>query len=304
MLGVISAADTVTWVSIFVKALAYSATLVAAGSVLTCLSLASLNANGRTSLRKLAVGSAVVAALVTILRLPLRASFLMGGTWAGAFDPTILEMVVESPLGTSAAIRLAGLALILGILLPSRMGRWLAIAGAVLASASFAFRGHSLDEPRLLLGTLVTLHILGIAFWIGGFAPLVRAAAQEPPADAGALAYEFGTKAMWIVALVVGTGGLTLATLGVLKPETLTTPYGQLFIVKLAVFACVLSLAALHKFASTPALMNARPNAAQRLKWSIACEVGFVAFVLVVTATLTSLAAPTKGFSSLDALYD
>ena len=302
MLGAISAADTATWVSIFVKALAYSATLLAAGSVFTCFSLRSLHAPGRISLRKLAVGSAVVAALATVLRLPLRASFLMGGTWNGAFDPVILEMVVGSPLGTSAAIRLAGLALILGILHPSRSGRLLAITGAILASASFAFRGHSLDEPRLLLVTLVTLHILALAFWIGGFAPLARAAAQEPPADAGALAHEFGTKAMWVVAAIVGTGILTFATLGALKPTVFTTPYGQMFLVKLFAFAGVMSLAALHKFSSTPALMDARPKAAQRFRRSIACEAGLVALVLVVTATLTSLAAPPKVLSLMDAV--
>lgn len=189
MLAALASADTLTWVSILVKALAYAATLSAVGAVLVLACLRELSDSGRASLRRTAVLAAVAAAVFTVLRLPIRASFLMGGTLNGAMDPMMLGMVSESPLGTSVAVRLAGLGLILCVIWRVRLGLWLALSGAVLSSASFALRGHALGEPQMILGALITLHILCLAFWIGAFAPLVRSARSDPPARAGG----FGT---------------------------------------------------------------------------------------------------------------
>lgn len=292
MISALSQADTVTWVSIAVKSLAYAATLSAVGSVLVLALLRNLDARGRTSLRWTAALSALAAALLTALRLPLRASFLMGGTWEGATDPMILGMVAESPLGTSVVVRLIGLALILGVLLRGRAALGLAILGALLASASFALRGHALGEPRMILGALFTLHILCLAFWVGAFAPLARAVRTSPPAEAGALAHEFGKSALWAVGLLFIAGGLTLALLGAATPSALSSPYGQMFALKLILFAGVLALAAVNKMTLTPALLAAAPEAGTRLRRSIGVEAGLVAAILIVTAAFTTVSAP------------
>ncbi|MDA0962022.1 MAG: copper-binding protein, partial [Proteobacteria bacterium] len=170
MLSALASADLVTWLSICVKALVYAAALVAIGSVLSLLTLRRLPAPEVQALRRLAFVCAIGAAILSLLRIPLRASFLMGGTWQGATEPMMVTMVWDSPLGTSIAVRLVGLALICAILLPKRLGRPLATVGVILVAASFVLRGHALEEPRLVLATLITLHILGLAFWIGAFA--------------------------------------------------------------------------------------------------------------------------------------
>lgn len=295
MLTALASADAVTWLSIAVKALAYAATLGAVGSVLVLALLREVSAGGRRALRLTAALSALAAAVFTALRLPVRASFLVGGTWDGAMDPMILGMVAESPLGTSATVRMAGLALMLCVLLRARAGLWLALLGAVLASASFALRGHALGSPQIILGALVTVHILCLAFWVGAFAPLARAARSDSPADAGALAHAFGARALWAVGLVVLAGGITLALLGAATPSALSSPYGQMFAIKLVLFAGVLALAAANKLALTPALRAARPGAGARLRRSIGVEAGLVAGILVTTATLTTLSSPPDG---------
>lgn len=292
MISALSQADTVTWVSIAVKSLAYAATLSAVGSVLVLALLRNLDARGRTSLRCTAALSALAAALLTALRLPLRASFLMGGTWEGATDPMILGMVAESPLGTSVAVRLIGLALILGVVWRGRTALGVAILGALLASASFALRGHALGEPRMILGALITLHILCLAFWVGAFAPLARAVRTRPLAEAGALAHEFGSRALWAVGLLFIAGGLTLALLGAATPSALSSPYGQMFALKLVLFAGVLALAAVNKITLTPALLAAAPEAGTRLRSSIGVEAGLVAAILIVTAAFTTVSSP------------
>ncbi|PWR02347.1 copper-binding protein [Meridianimarinicoccus roseus] len=292
MLAALTQADAVTWLSIVAKALAYAATLSAVGSVLVLALLPGLGAGGRDALRRTAALSALAASLFTVLRLPLRASFLMGGMWDGAMDPAILGMVAESPLGTSAALRLAGLALILCVLWRGRTGLWFAVPGALLASASFAFRGHALSEPQAILGTLVTLHILCLAFWIGGLAPLLRSLRTEPPALAGALAEAFGRQAVWAVGVVLLGGAIALALLGAARPSALASPYGQMFALKLLLVAGVLAMAALNRLTLTPALLAARPDASARMRRSIRAEAALIAGVLLVTAALTTVSSP------------
>lgn len=301
MLAALNSADAVTWLSISVKALAYAATLSAIGSVLVLVVLRELSECGRAALRLTAVVSALAAAIFTALRLPVRASFLMGGTWDGATDPTILGMVADSPLGTSVALRLVGLALILAVLWRARSGLVLALTGACIASASFALRGHALSEPQMILGALITLHILALAFWVGAFAPLARAARRDPPARAGALAHEFGRRALWAVCLVVLTGAITLGLLGAAKPSALSSPYGQMFAVKLVLFVGVLALAAVNKLTLTPALRASNTDAGARLRRSIRVEAGLVAGILVATAALTTLSAPPGNIDSAQA---
>ena len=241
MLAAVLDLDGVTGVEIFVKTVTYATCLVAAGSALTRLALSRPDDDTARAVARLAVAAAVSAAVLSVLRIPVRASFLMGGTLSGALDPAILGMVVESPLGTSLWVRLAGLALVCLVVVDGRRARVAAGYGAALVCASFALRGHTLDEPRLVLGLLVTLHLLGLAFWIGIFAPLHRLASRDAEA-AGALAAEFGAWAVRIVLALVATGAALFVTLTADPPAALDTPYGQLLAVKLLAFAPLLAV--------------------------------------------------------------
>ncbi|MEL6598051.1 MAG: CopD family protein [Pseudomonadota bacterium] len=292
MLTTLATTDAVTWITILVKALAYGATLLAAGSVLVASTLTHLSAEGRRVLGLQAIAFALVAAMASAAALPLRASFLMGGTWAGSFDPGLLAIVMDSPLGTSLVTRLLGLSLILAALLGTRTGRGVALVGAVLACASFALKGHTLGDPRWVLAGLITVHMLGLAFWVGAFAPLTRAARVGSVADAGHLAHEFGAKALWIVGALIVAGAALLATLGVASPQALGTPYGQTFALKLAFFVGVIGLAAFNKLRLTPALLAGDISAPDRLRRSIRVEAALVVAVLLTTATLTTVTSP------------
>ena len=166
------------------------------------------------------------------------------------------------------------------------------IVGAGIVCASFAFRGHVLAEPRVILGALVTAHLLGLAFWIGAFAPLHRLAGGADPMHAGAAAAEFGRRALWVVpALAVAGGGLLVLLAG--NPlDALSTPYGQLLAIKLSVFVLLLGLAAFNKLRVTPALLAGDSAAAGRLRQSIRLEFAAVSTILAATATLTTIGSP------------
>lgn len=294
MLNEIASADGLIWISICIKALIYATSLTAAGSVLCIILLRALPASVVVVLKRCAVWLAFTAAVLSLVRIPLRAGFLMGGTWQGATDPMILSMVLQSPLGTSIAVRLIGLALILMLLVPARWGRIAAGLGALVVAVSFVLRGHALEEPRLLLGSLITVHLLGLAFWIGAFVPLYRVAGIGHENDAAQLAHEFGRKAVYVVASLTVAGGITLWVLTGNPFTAVTLPYGRFFLLKLFLFLGVLSLAAWNKMNITPALLRGDPIARGRLRRSIKWEAVFVVLVLLVTATLTTLSAPVS----------
>ena len=296
MLAILLDVDRVTAVEILLEAVSSAACLAAAGSAITLLTLSRLDDAGTRAAGRLAAAGAAVAAGASLLRIPVRASFLMGGSLAGAFDPAIVGMVVESPLGASLGVRLAGLALVSLAALnrpgARRSGARLAGGvGAVLVCASFALRGHSLGEPRLVLGALVTLHVMGLAFWVGAFAPLHRLAGADAKA-AGALAAEFGAWAVRIVPALAAAGAALFVVLTGDPVTALDTPYGRLLAVKLALFAPLLGLAAFNRYRLTPALRTGDPRAGARLRRSIRFEALAVLAILVTTAALTTVASP------------
>lgn len=280
------------------KALVYATTLMAAGSVLTLLTLSSLPMREVQLLKWLAVGCAMMAAVLSLARLPLRASFLMGGTSQGGTDPMMLAMVWDSPLGTSISLRLIGLGLVLLILVTGRAGRGLAALGVCIVALSFVLRGHALEEPRLILGALITLHILGVAFWIGAFVPLYRIAGGTNARSAGTIAHEFGSNALWVVGLLTGVGAITLWMLTGNIFEAIYTPYGQFFALKLTMFAAVMGFAAWNKLRLTPALLRQDRSASTKLRQSVRLEAALIGAILITTAALTTVSAPEKADQS------
>ena len=109
---------------------------------------------------------------------------------------------------------------------------------------------------------------------------------------AGAAAEEFGRRALWVVpALAVAGGGLLVLLAG--NPlDALSTPYGQLLAIKLAVFVLLLGLAAFNKLRVTPVLLAGDSAASGRLRQSIRLEFAAVSTILAATATLTTIGSP------------
>ena len=286
------AMDGATLATVAVKAFAYLASLTSAGSALALASLPALDGDSRRMVRRLGLAGAILAGVASAALIPLGAAYLAGGSWAGATDPILTGMLLEGPVGNSLAVHLAGLAVIAGFFVAGRAPRFVAVAGAALVCASFAFRGHVLTEPRVLLAALLTAHLLGVAFWLGALAPLHRMAGRADPVRAGVAADEFGRRALWVVLALAMAGGVVLVLLTGNPLGALASPYGALFAVKLALFASLLGLAAFNKLRLVPALRAGDAVAAARLRRSIGLEFAAVLAILVTTATLTTIASP------------
>ena len=286
------AMDGATLATVAVKTLSYLASLAAAGSALALASLSTLDGDATRTVRRLGLAAAFTAGLASAALVPMSAVYLAGGSWAGAVDPVLTGMVATSPVGESLAVRIAGLAVVAALLTSARAPGYVCVAGAGIVCASFALRGHVLDEPRLILGALLTAHLLGLAFWIGALAPLHRLAGRADPTRAGAAAAEFGRRALWVVPALAAAGGGLLVLLAGNPLDALATPYGRLLAVKLAVFVLLLGLAAFNKLRLTPALLVGDAGAGVRLRRSIGLELAAVLAILATTAILTTVASP------------
>ena len=283
-------APTLVWIA--VKAGAGLASLAAAGSALSLVGITRLDGRTRRELRRLGIAGAGIAVAASVALVPMNAVFLAGASWAGAGDPILTRMVVEGPLGRSLLVRIAGLALIALCLAVPRVPGPVAAAGALVVCASFALRGHVLAEPRVVLGALATVHLVGVAFWIGAFFPLHRMARLANPRLAGAAADEFGRKALWCVGALVLAGGALLVLLVGDPRDVLADPYGRLLAAKLAMVLVLLGLAAFNRLRLTPALLAADAGAKRRLRRSLELEAAVSTAILVTTATFTTIASP------------
>lgn len=275
--------------AILAKAAGYGAALLAMGGPLFVLTFPDASSDVRRMARKIAVIAALIGLAVLALRFGIRAARISGMGLPGAVDPMMLGFVWDSPLGTAAVWRGAGELLIVALLIEGVVGLGAGLIGAVLIAASYTFVGHSLGDPRWLLASLLTLHLLAAAFWVGALFPLRKAVSQPGGA---LLLHCFGTIASITVALLVAVG-LVFAWLMTGSVFALvTTAYGWTLLIKLGVVAGLMILAALNKWRFVPALASGEPSAALHLRRSIQVEAVAVLLILIATATLTSITTP------------
>ena len=273
--------------SIFAKSLAYWTTLLAAGSALNLLWLRETAPQTISLLRWFGPTCAVFAILLNSSLIPLQASYLMG-EWSAIQDPMMLQFAWESPLGDSLLLRGFGLLLILAAIRPEKLSLGISTLGCGLVALSFAFQGHTLSEPRWLLVALITVHLLGLIFWIGGFTPLAWLAKRQDNST-GLAARQFGKISIWNVPLLAIMGVFLLLLLSGGDWEIIWTAYGQLFALKFLGFISLLGLAAMNKLFLTPALLRSEERAFVLLRLSLVLEMTVVAVILLLTASFTTV---------------
>ena len=281
--------DSLVVFAIVAKAIGYSAALLAMGGVLFAFIFAKRAEVSVLRLAKqLAVGAALVGLAVLAIRFGIRAARISGMGFEGATDSMMLGFVWESPLGTAAIWRGIGEFAILAILIP-RVGQWIALAGSLAVAVSFSQVGHALGEPRAALASLLVLHLLAAAFWVGALIPLRRAALT--PAGANIL-HHFGNIAAFGVAILILAGTMLAWLLSGSVAALFGTAYGLGLLFKVASVAVLLSLAAFNKLRLVPALRAEKPGSMHALRRSISTEILAVALILLATATITTVTTP------------
>jgi copper transport protein len=168
-----------------------------------------------------------------------------------------------------------------------------AVVLCVLLLASFLFDGHTaVVGPWPVIAAAAFAHTAAAAVWVGGVVLLatlllVRARAGVPT-GAGELAVRFSIPATAAV-VVAGVAGVGLTALIIDSPSDLvTTSWGRVLLVKLALVAVVALMGYANNRYALPALDAWRPGTARLLRRTVAAEAAVMVAVLLTTAVLVA----------------
>ena len=264
-------------------------------------------------LRWLLIVGAVLGLLLSLLGTVVMTAAMMGVGIADVAVEDVGVMLTAMAAGTALLFRALALALVLvtALLLP----RWpttTRIASAVsagLALATLTWAGHGgMETGRLGLvhaGSDVA-HLLAAGAWLGGLLALASLLFSPRPsashlASTHLALTRFATVGTVAVGLLVLTGlvnGWLLIGIDRL-PMLWTSLYGQLLLIKLALFVVMLALAASNRFRLTPALgrnlTSADPSRrVGDLRISLAVESAAAIAILALVAWLGTLSPPVS----------
>jgi putative copper resistance protein D len=154
----------------------------------------------------------------------------------------------------------------------SASGDVLLLILAAMFLASLAGAGHAQVEEgwESIVHVLSdAAHLLAAGAWLGGLIPLAYILSSQATASSDAepidqVLLRFSGMGYVAVATLVGTGLANSWFLVGSVSNLLTTPYGQVLLVKLILFAGMVVLAAANRFWLVPAMSNARSDGSER----------------------------------------
>jgi putative copper resistance protein D len=279
--------------AVLAKAIAYAATLGAAGAIFFLIyGHTLLHDAQRRGIYRCFLILAASAAATSLLRVSLLAAS-MSDSLEGMLDISFAGMILRAGEGAAVLERLVGLLLGAALFKSGRVRTCMGFAGAVLAAVSFAAVGHvHALEPDRIPVLILMLHLCCGAFWLGALWPLLRVARDADDSRTAALARRFGKVALYVVGSLLAAGVLLSYRLLGSLAALWSSDYGRVLGIKLLLVAMLLLAAAVNKLRLTPRLSAGDAAAATHLRRSIRFEMLLGALILLATAAFTSLTGP------------
>jgi copper transport protein len=287
---------------------------------------------------RLLKGSWIVAFVGSIAAVLIESSYTAGLKFSESFKPSIVHEYIDTHVGHVMALRIIVLLVVGAFGLPLLRRASLGVTRGVVAIAlglltlgTFTLAGHARSGIQVAGAIPADLaHLAAFSLWFGGLVVLVVAVLKpDDPSELEPAVSRFSNVALGAVVVLTGTGVYQswrqVGSFGALK----STTYGRLLLVKLALVAVVVLVAALSRDtvrqhldrepapleeAETRVPLPVGPGAAladpdseyrsyvvHRLRVSVGLEVVFLVFVLAVTALLVN-APPAR--SVADAPYN
>jgi putative copper resistance protein D len=263
----------------------FAATVSVAGGVLfrcliadPALSRAGANAEPWRSSLKILIWPALVLAV------------LSGAAWlfvvAANLGGEVGRVLADTRIGHVWLMRLG-----LAVLLAFSLGRaWLSAVLAAGLLGSLAWSGHAGAAP----GTIGALHLavdvvhlLAAGAWLGGLLPLWLLLRRQAGLAALFATERFTALGMWAVGVLLVSGILNACLLLGSPTELVTTTYGQLLLIKIALFAAMVAIAAVNRLRLTPRLPAAATT--RGLMRNVLAETVLGLAILAVVSVLGTL---------------
>jgi putative copper resistance protein D len=247
-----------------------------------------------TALPRRWIRTLAVMALVTAILWFAAEAGSMAGDWTAAGDPdTILAVLNHTVFGRIERWRiLIALATVGCVFVPIGQDRgpgWALPLGAGLLLASLGLSGHTADAVGLGARLNQAAHLLAAGTWLGGLLPLGRLVAPTPEIAVPALR-RFSAVGMSAIAVLVVTGVTNVLRLVQHWPNFTGVAWGRTLLVKLALFAALILLAALNRWRFMARLTE--PTTRRHLVRSIAAEQVIGLALLAAASLLGSLEPP------------
>lgn len=245
-----------------------------------CILMPGADAGGRIVAAALALG-----AVGAIVSLGFQGLDALGAQASRLAEPVVWSTGYGTSYGRTVIAALAAFALAgVAIAMNGFAARAAAVAAWLLAGAALALSGHaSAASPQWLMRPVVFLHAVAIAIWIGALAPLGLALRRNLPGATRAL--RRFSRIIPVTVAVLILAGIVLATVQVQEPAALvSTAYGQVFLMKLALLGGLFLLAAVNRWFLTAPVEAGDPSATRRLVRFIATETLVVLLIFGVAA--------------------
>jgi putative copper resistance protein D len=270
----------------------------------------SASSAARQTLLRLAGAATIVSLLASGATLWAMAQSMSGSNDAGAVWGVVQTLLTQTTVGMAWNLRVAVLLVSLWFTAASGSDTrnrvaMASVLGAV-ALATLAWAGHgAMNEGPLAwihLGIDIA-HLLAAGAWVGALVALTlisRAASghaeqKKTVALLSSAATGFARSGTLIVAVLITSGIVNyIIIVGPTLSGLIETLYGRLLLVKLALFAAMLTLAAANRFRLAPALERARRDddaatAVSTLTRSLYLETSLAILILGLVAWIGTL---------------
>lgn len=245
--------------------------------------------------RSLLAGAAIVGGALSVIGMLLMVSAMSGESDLGELRPHMEMMVFEMDAGMAWMIRVTMLSVVALALScntrASAPGLWLATIAGAIALASLAWNGHGAMDEGVWHFTADILHLLAAGAWLGALVAFFWMSRNSLQSEKhirllARAVTRFESVGALIVVVITVTGVVNyLYIAGPNIDAVLPGTYGVLLLIKVALFAGMLVLAALNRLHWGPLLQQSLREgqyrvAANTLRCSVRVEL--VAGVLIV----------------------
>jgi copper transport protein len=164
----------------------------------------------------------------------------------------------------------------------------------VLVTISFTSHAGARGEVLPIFADVI--HLAAMTAWVSGVAFTAFNLRPKAPSDTLKLLGRVSSVGLGTVIALTLTGVYT-GLIRLWDPELLVeTQYGQALVLKLAVVAVIVALAAVNRFVMMP-LMQRKPNNPnfERFWGVLRLETGLLAFVMLASSNLSTVSPPERG---------
>ena len=226
----------------------------------------------------------ILVSFISILSIPGN----MSGDLIGIIDINMVNLSIDTLALKASLLLFIGFILI--YFLPINFKKIFFIGNTLaifIILFSFIVIGHS-TKGGILTQSLVTIHLIGLSYWIGSLLPLKKMCNIADFKELKTITHSFGNYAVfYILALLIAGSIFSFILIGDIS-NLFNTIYGNVLMIKILFAMLLISLGALNKLFLVPRLDINNATTIIKLKRSINVEMIIVLIIFFLTSLLTT----------------